>query len=165
MSWHRALITLALGAGLPLMSSAQSGISCGAGMSPGVLAFGTYSPLAPGGISMLLGEVVVSCTNTRTNPTENLKIRAGISAGSSGSVAQRQMTSASSPVPLLYNLFQDASYTTLWTDSTGGSGINLTVPQGESRQLKLPVFGRVPGNQGGVRPGAYSDALVLTVRY
>lgn len=164
MPWHRALITLVLGCTLPLTSWAQSGISCAAGISPGVLAFGQYSPLAPGGISMLLGEAVVTCTNARTNPTESIKIRAAISAGG-GTVAQRQMTSAGSPIPLLYNLFQDGSYTTVWSDSTGGPGIDLIVPRGESRQLRLPVFGRVPGSQGGVRPGAYSDALVLTVRY
>jgi spore coat protein U-like protein len=165
MSWHRALIALVLGALLPLVSSAQSGIACGTQMSPGVLAFGNYSPLAPGGIAMLLGEVVVTCTNTRTNPTENVKVRSAISAGSSGSVAQRQMVSGSSPVPLLYNLYQDGSYTNLWTDSLGGSGVELNVPRGGTAQLRLPVFGRVPANQSGARPGSYVDALVLTVRY
>lgn len=164
MSWYRALIALLLGA-IPPAASAQSGISCGTQLSPAVLAFGTYSPLAPGGIAMLLGEIVISCTNTRTNPTESIKVRAAISAGASGSTAQRQMVSASSPVPLLYNLFQDAGYTTVWTDSLGGSGIDLNVPRGGSAQMKLPVFGRVPASQSGVRPGAYVDSLVLTVRY
>ena len=134
-------------------------------MSPGILSFGTYSPLAAGDLAMMLGEAVVTCSNSRTNPTEIVKVRAAISAGSSGSVAQRQMVSAASPVPLLYNLYQDGSYTSVWTDSLGGGGIDLTVLRGGSAQLRLPVFGRVPSRQSTVRPGAYSDSLVLTIRY
>lgn len=146
-------------------SLAQVGISCASQMSPGALSFGTYVPLAVSGNSGLLGEVVVACTNARNNPPNRIQIRVGISAGQSGSVGQRRMNAAGSNTPLLYNLYRDAAYSQVWTDSTGGPGNDLPIPPGTSAQLRLPVFGRIPARQTTVMPGRYSDALVLTVRY
>jgi spore coat protein U-like protein len=164
MSRHPSLIALAILAAAPAVH-AQSGISCSSQISPGQLAFGNYSPLAAGGVSLLLGEVVVACTNSRSAPPETVRVRAAISAGSSGTVARRRMNSTPGGSTLAYNLYQDAAYTALWTDQLGGPGYTLIVPRGRSAQLRLPVFGRIPGGQSSARPAAYSDALVLTVRY
>lgn len=134
-------------------------------MSPTVLAFGTYTPYAAGGRFGLLGQVVVACSNTRDNPPNLVQVRVGLSAGQSGSVAQRRMSAPTSTSPLLYNLYQDAAYTQVWTDSTGGTGTDLFVPPGASAQLRLPVFGRIPGGQTSATYGSYVDSLVLNVRY
>lgn len=160
-----ALTTTLLALAAAGAAQAQVGISCASQMSPGVLAFGTYVPLAAGGNAGLLGEIVVNCTNARNNPTSLVQVRTGISAGQSGSVAQRRMSAGGSSTPLLYNLYQDAAYSQVWTDAIGGPGYDLQVLPGTSAQLRLPVFGRIPGRQTNVAPGQYSDALVLTVRY
>jgi spore coat protein U-like protein len=163
MSGHRTVaLLLAL---LPLGAAAQAGIGCSAAVSPGVLAFGSYSPLQTGSVALLLGEVVVRCSNSRSTPPDSIQIRAGISAGTSGTVAQRQMRTAGSAVPLLYNLYRDAGYSQVWSDGLGGPGIRLPLPPGASNELRLAVFGRIPGGQRNVRAGAYGDGLVLTVRY
>ncbi len=163
MRRHLAL-TLALL--LPGASAlAQQGITCSAQMSPSTLAFGNYSPNLPGGVARLLGNAVVDCVNTRNNPPNQIAVRVSISAGGSGSVAQRRMTMGGSSVPLLYNLYTDATYTTVWPDSTTGRGDVLSLPPGRSAELQLPVFGRIPAGQTTVRLGAYSDSLVLMVRY
>ncbi len=146
-------------------SRAQVGITCTSQMSPGALAFGNYVPLSPTSNSGLLGEVVVACSNARNNPPNVVQVRVGISAGQSGSVAQRRMSATGSNTALLYNLYRDAAYSQLWTDAVGGTGNDLPVPPGTSAQLRLPVFGRIPARQTSVAPGRYSDLLVLTVRY
>jgi spore coat protein U-like protein len=160
MRRHLALNALALAvAALP--GPAAAAISCSAGI--GSLNFGTYSPLSPAGISMLLGEVDITCSNDKKGKGEVVKIRPGISAGNSGNVAQRQMKSGTTA--LLYNLYRDAAYSTIWTDGPGAPSYDLLVASGASAQLRLPVFGRVPGGQSGALPGAYFDTLVLSIRY
>ncbi len=162
MHRHCALIA-ALLACAP--ACAQQGISCSAQMSPSALAFGNYVPNLPGGVARLLGNAVVSCSNTRSNPPNQIAVRVSISAGQSGSTGQRQMTMPGSSVPLLYNLYMDPAFMTVWPDSTTGRGDVLSVPPGRSAQLQLPVYGRIPAGQTSVRLGAYSDSLVLMVRY
>jgi len=162
MRRHSALI-VALFACAPAV--AQQGISCSSQMSPSTLAFGNYVPSFPGGVSRLLGNVVVDCSNSRNTPPNQIAIRVSISAGQSGTTGQRQMTMAGSTLPLLYNLYMDAAYISVWPDSTTGRGEVLSLPPGKSAQLQLPVYGRIPAGQTTVRLGAYSDSLVLTVRY
>lgn len=163
MHRHSALIFLLA---LPCAAAhAQQGISCSTQMSPSTLAFGDYVPNAPGGVARLLGNVVVGCSNTRNNPPNQIALRISISAGQSGTTAQRHMTMPGSTPPLIYNLFTDPAYTSVWPDSTTGRGEVLSVPPGQSAQLQLPVYGRIPAGQITVRMGAYSDSLVLTLRY
>lgn len=146
-------------------ASAQSGISCTAGTTSGVLSFGNVVVTAPAGVSTLLGEFIVRCVNVDNN-SRNVRLRLAISAGNSGTVGQRQMRQAGALAPLLYNLYEDAAYTVVWTASTGGRPDEfLTVPARSTTELRRSIFGRVPGRQTSVTPGLYSDTLVATVRY
>lgn len=146
-------------------ASAQSGISCTAGTTSGVLSFGNVVVTAPAGVSTLLGEFIVRCVNVDNN-SRNVRLRLAISAGNSGTAGQRQMRQAGAPAPLLYNLYEDAAYTVVWTASTGGRPDEfLTVPARSTTELRRSIFGRVPGRQTSVTPGLYSDTLVATVRY
>ena len=107
----RRALTLVLVA-LPLVGflpdvAAQSGVGCTAQLSPTAMGFGNISPQVSSGTTRLLGDVVVRCTNGRNNPPNSINVSIGMSAGNSGSVAQRQMRSTGQGVPLLYNLYQD----------------------------------------------------------
>ena len=161
----RTLIAVSILALAASQASAQSGISCTAGTTSGVLAFGNIVVTAPAGVSTLLGEFIVRCANVDNN-SRNVRLRLAISAGNSGTAGQRQMRQAGAPTPLLYNLFEDAAYTVVWTASTGGRPDEfLTIPARSTTEVRRPIFGRVPGSQTNVTPGLYSDTLIATVRY
>ncbi len=161
----RALIVLFVVLTAASRADAQSGVTCTAGTSSGVLSFGNVVVTAPGGASALLGDFIVRCANV-DNQARNMRLRLAISAGSSGSTAQRQMLKPGAAVPLLYNLYEDAAYTVVWTATTGGRPDEfLTIPARSTTELRRPIFGRIPGRQTSVTFGAYSDTLVATVRY
>lgn len=162
----RSLITaLVVGLAAAGTAHAQSSIACTASMSASTLAFGNVVPNSPSGLSALLGEFIVRCANGGNN-ARNVRLRLAISSGSSGTEAQRQMTRAGATVPLLYNLFEDAAYTSVWTATTGGRPDEvLNVPGRDTAELRRQVFGRIPGNQASVTPGLYADTLIAAVRY
>lgn len=160
----RALIALLLGIAASA-ASAQPSVACTSGVSAGTLVFGTVVPHAPAGVSALLGELVVRCSNP-DDAARTVRLRVAISAGASGNAAQRQMRRAGAPAPLLYNLYEDPAYSVVWTDRTGGRPDEVVgVPARASAELRLPIFGRVPGRQTAVTAGMYSDTLIATVRY
>ena len=76
----------------------------------------------------------------------------------SDSYASRSMTSGADR--LRYNLYTDASRTTVWGDGTSGS---LTVA-GFATPANHVVYGRIPARQN-VRIGNYSDNITVTVTY
>lgn len=161
----RTLIVAIVAALAGGQAQAQSGIACTAGTTAGVFAFGNIVTTAPAGVGALLGEFVVRCANG-DNVARNVRLRLAISAGASGSAGQRHMRQAGAPTPLLYNLFEDAAYTVVWTATTGGRPDEfLNVPARAVREIRRPIFGRVPGSQTAVTPGIYSDTLIATVRY
>lgn len=146
-------------------ASAQAGIACTAGTTSGVLSFGNVVVTAPAGVSTLLGEFIVRCVNVDNN-SRIVRLRLAISTGSSGTAGQRQMRQGGAPTPLLYNLYEDAAYTVVWTATTGGRPDEfLTIPARSTTEVRRPIFGRVPGRQTAVTPGLYSDTLIATVRY
>ena len=161
----RALIAALVGSLASATAAGQSGMVCTTSISSGTLAFGNVVPAAPAGVSALLGEFIVRCANS-DNLTRNVRLRMAISAGGSGTAAQRRMTRAGSPTPLLYNLYEDAGYTVVWTASTGGRPDEvLSVPGRSTAELRRQIFGRIPGSQTAVTVGLYSDSLVAEVRY
>jgi spore coat protein U-like protein len=161
----RTLIAMLVGVLAAGSVHAQAGIACTVTMSSGVLSFGNFVPISPVGVSTLLGDFIVRCANSG-NSARSVRLRMAITAGSSGTAAQRQMTRPGSAVPLLYNLYEDATYTTVWTATTGGRPDEiLNVPAGATAELRRQVFGRIPGSQTTVTVGRYTDALVADVRY
>lgn len=89
-----------------------------------------------------------------------------IGRGASSTYLPREMTSGTAR--LRYNLYRDASRFSVWGDTTGGTA-NVT------GTLQLPlqfgiatashsIYGRIFGGQNAI-PGAYSDAILVTVVY
>jgi spore coat protein U-like protein len=90
-----------------------------------------------------------------------------LSAGGSNSIAARTMSSGAAK--LAYNLFTSNSYTTVWGDGTGTSGLPsggvLLDVIGNAPPQDFPVYARMPGPQTSVAPGSYSDSVVVTLTY
>lgn len=80
-----------------------------------------------------------------------------ISSGN-GSYGSRWM--ASGAHQLVYNLYREASRSTIWGDGTGGTA----VVSGTGTAATHTIYGRIPSRQN-VYAGSYSDNIVVTITY
>lgn len=118
------------------------------------LAFGTYATFGGGDLDSTT-TINVMCTN---GTSYDVALDSGATVG--GSIATRLMTDTINT--LQYNLYTDASRTSLWGDGTGAS---VTVSgTGTGTQQSITVYGRVPGSQL-VPTGSYSDTVTATVNF
>lgn len=123
------------------------------------LAFGDYTPGA-GSIDSE-SSISVRCTN---GTSYSIALDAGATAG--GSINQRLMSDGANQ--LEYNLFTDASRTTVWGDGSSGATPSGTGAGMSSANTQVKtVYGRLPDsltNQN-VAPGDYSDVITVTVTF
>lgn len=96
------------------------------------------------------GSVSVSCDG-------DASYSIAISSGN-GSYASRWM--ARDAHQFAYNLYREASRSTIWGDGTGGSA----VVSGSGTGATHTVYGRIPSRQN-VYAGSYSDNIVVIVTY
>lgn len=125
-------------------------------ISTAALAFGSYDPVAANASTDLdgTGTVVVACTKGST-----ATIGLGLGANASGTT--RRMTDGSSNF-LNYELYQDSSRSTVWSDT--GAGLLSPVAAPSKAARNFTVYGRVASNQD-VPAGSYSDTVVATVNF
>ncbi|HEY9240304.1 MAG TPA: spore coat U domain-containing protein [Burkholderiaceae bacterium] len=136
---------------------------CSCNVSTTSVAFGSYNPLSAGHVTST-GNVRVSCGGAAGLA---IPVTLTLSAGTSGSMAARQM--ASGPRRLNYNVYVNTAYFNVWGDGSGatltqGAWITLNL-LGLAPPLDFTVYGRIPGGQSSVAPGAYTDTLVVTLTY
>jgi spore coat protein U-like protein len=145
---------------LPVTGHAQSLVaSCTVGSS--AAAFNVYSPLNASPTTTT-ATVSVSCNA----PVQLLvAYTISLSPGSSGSVAARTMRNGT--WAMSYQLYSNATYTTIWGDGTGGS---QTVSDGFLLSVGGPVarnytaYGKIPALQN-VGAGSYLDTINVLVTY
>lgn len=125
-------------------------------ISTAALAFGAYDPVVANAASNLDGTGTVTIVCTR-----GALATIGFGVGSNASGATRRMTDGATNY-LSYELYQDATRTTLWTDSGGGLFSPIAAPSRAPRDF--PVYGRVASNQD-VPAGSYNDVVVATVNF
>lgn len=148
-----------------LLACVDARASADCAISTTGVSFGNYDPLVTTNTDAT-GNLTVVCTHisggaTRVNYTVDL------SAGSSGSYAQRRMRAGTAI--LNYNLFDSAARTRIWGNGTGGTtrvAGSLLVNPGANRvvQAAHPIYGRIPAMQA-VATGNYSDAIVVTMTF
>ena len=136
---------------------------CSCGVTTTNVAFGSYNPLAFGNTDST-GSVRVQCGGVAGLL---IPFNLAISAGGGGSYAGRRMSSGGNT--LSYNLYTDASYTTIWGDGSAASqivssGVTLDVA-GLSPAQTFWVYGRIPGRQLTAVPGSYADTINVTLTY
>ena len=143
---------LLLAAMLAHSGAALAAINCRVTVTP--FNFGNYSPADSAPLDVT-GRIDVTCTGSAG------LFLATLSAGGSGSFAQRRMVSG--PNLMRYNFYVNASRTTVWGDGTGGSLPSGGVKTRSGRQdFNLPVYGRVFPRQA-VGAGVYRDDVLVTI--
>ncbi|MFG6414738.1 spore coat U domain-containing protein [Roseateles sp. DC23W] len=157
-----ALLLTLLGWGAPAQALCLPAV-CSCGVTTTNVAFGTYSPLAFGNTDTT-GSVRISCGGVAGLL---IPFNIAISAGGGGTYANRRMASGANV--LRYNLYTDASYTTLWGDGSATSQlVNASVLLdllGLSPAQTFYIYGRIPGRQLTAVPGTYADTISVTLTY
>ena len=88
-----------------------------------------------------------------------------LSTGSSGSYANRTLTSGSNS--LIYNLYTAGDYATIWGNGQNSTGRASDVGEGMGTAITHTVHGRLLAsqNQGAIDAGDYSDTITATITY
>jgi spore coat protein U-like protein len=154
--------------GLAFLSAALSltpppadalGLDCNVS-STGV-AYGVYDPNSSSPTNAA-GNIHVFCTVLVVSVLSQINI--SLSTGGSGTFASRKMSGGTDQ--LNYNLYKDASHTTVWGDGTGGTGIftdNLLIAV-LGTSVDHTIYGSIPAGQY-VSAGSYSDTITVTVEF
>lgn len=135
-----AFATLALA---PVPAAAAS---CSVDAQP--VSFGAYDSLAMQP-SDGVGTVHVTCDTS-------VDFTVALGTGN-GTVADRILMGGADR--LHYNLYTNASRTTVWGDGNSGADVGAS-----GTSVNLPVYGRIPSLQR-VPAGSYADSIVVTVTY
>jgi len=151
-------VAVLLFAGLCNLSNAQAQ-ACVASATP--VAFGLYDPKAssPNDIT---GDVTIVCQAT---VALLVAYTVKLNGGASGNIAARKMIISGSQ--LSYQIYTDATRTTVWGDGSGGTAYNVG---GYLLSVLVPVsktytaYGRIPALQN-VYAGSYQDTLTILVTY
>lgn len=116
----------------------------------------TSSPLVFGEIDPLVGQATDSVATLTVSCPETTSYSIAISSDIGG----HAMSAGANT--LAYELYSDASYSTVWGDGTGGT---VTV-EGMAGPLDSThdIYGRVPPQPATV-PGTYADVLMVTISY
>ncbi|HEY5755628.1 MAG TPA: spore coat U domain-containing protein [Steroidobacter sp.] len=132
---------------LSLICSSPWAASCT--VSTSGIAFGGYDPF--------VAQDVDSVANVSVSCDETASYSIALSTGS-GTYEQRVMTSGLHQ--LLYNLYTDATLSTVWGDGTGHSAMV------SDTQLVAThtVYGRIPARQN-PHVGVYGDTIVITLTF
>ncbi|MDA8708691.1 spore coat U domain-containing protein [Hellea sp.] len=142
---------------LTMAPEASAQVSCSTSVTP--LSFGTYRPFIESHTDSAAG-IVVTCSGPLGT---TIAYETRMSAGQSGDVYNRALSSSESIDEMAYQLYVDPSYSAVWGDGiTGTSGagvISLVAPTGFSTNN---VYGRIFKKQA-VRSGQYSDYITVSV--
>jgi spore coat protein U-like protein len=127
------------------------------------LDFGVYVPtsaLATDGV----GAVRVRCSLIGTGALPVLvSYDLGLSAGRSGSTAQREMRGSGHRLD--YNLYSDSARSQVWGEA--GTADQVTVSYGTAlfgTWVQTDIYGRITARQN-VKAASYTDTITVTVSY
>lgn len=144
-----AFITVASAA---LPSLAHAG---GCTVTASGVAFGQYSVFS-GGPTARTGTISYTCTL----PVEPPVIK--LSQGHSSSFTPRALSATAGT--LSYNLYLNASCTTIWGDGTSGTSAYSAPAPADGQRYDVVVYGQIPARQN-VRAGTYADSVVVTIEF
>jgi len=130
------------------------------------LAFGNYDPAAAAPKDNTTTITVVGKVDGVVGLLVTVSYAIGLSVGSAGNLANRQMVGPVSTTPLGYNLYTTNARSTVWgTDSvTDSYGVTLSLLGTASVTRNYIVYGRIPTAQY-VAPGGYASTITVTVTY
>jgi spore coat protein U-like protein len=128
----------------------------------GTLSFGTISSLAvpvDAVSSQGTGSIVLKCT-----PGASVTLALGNGNNVSGSIsAGRRMINTATSETLAYQLYQNASRTTVWGNGSNGGTTLVLSANGAVQEYK--IYARVLTASTMPSTGNYSDSVLVTVTY
>lgn len=147
------------------MMAGQALSACGIANAPVNLSFGAYSPITfPGKVVSAnadsTGSVSISCSGLAQAVSYALKL----SAGRSNSILARSMGGTGGGADMTYNLYTNASRTTVWGDGASGASFAGSIAPTDGPVNHI-FYGRVPAGQSALRAGTFTDQLVITLEY
>lgn len=119
------------------------------------VSFGTYLPFSATPTDST-GSVTIGC---RLVGPYTVSLNAGLHGG--GNFSNRRMSSG--PRFMSYQLYTNATRTTVWGDGTGGTSVVSGVCSSVCNSNNT-VYGRIPARQV-VTPGTYTDTILVTVTF
>lgn len=126
-------------------------------ISASALAFGSYDPVVANASSSqnldATSTLTVACTKGAAAVTVGLD---------QGTSTNRTMTDTASGGALTYQLYSDASRTTIW-GTTAGSTVGYSPVSKNS--VAITVYGRVPGGQDVPVGTGYLDKVTATINF
>ncbi len=147
------------------MMASQALCACGIANAPVNLSFGAYTPLTfPGKVASAdadsSGAVSITCSGLAQAVSYALKL----SAGRSNNIQARSMGGTGGGADMTYNLFTNASRTTVWGDGASGTSFAGSIAPTDG-PVSHTFYGRVPAGQNALRAGTFTDQLVITLEY
>jgi spore coat protein U-like protein len=123
-------------------------------ISTTAVSFGTYNVFTTASLDSA-GSVTYTCSG-------NASVTIALNKGLAATFNPRTMRKGSEA--LNYNLYRDATRTTIWGDGTGGTTVysNASVPN--STPVTVTIYGRVPAQQD-ISAGSYSDTITATINF
>lgn len=163
--------TLALGFGLWTIATAAHALLATCAVSTTGLVFGTYQPLTFAGKltssdKTSTATVTVACSGLLQLSGYTLSLGPG-NYGPGDRISNRYLNNTTQSSNFMaFNIFTDASYTSIWGNGTSGSLINGNTPLiiGSST-LTHTVYGKIPAGQSTLKAGSFSDSLTITLTY
>ena len=159
-------VSLALAAPA-LAGSATANLSVGASVASNCIitttaaAFAAYDPIVSNQTTALdssNGKVTIACAK---GIMATIGLGAGLNAASATGTS-RALIDGTGTHFLNYELYNESSHTTVWTDTSGGFLAPAAAPSRAPRDVT--VYGRVPAGQN-VPAGAYTDTILVTVNF
>ena len=151
---RRLLLATALSLTLVLAAVAPARAACTINTTPSI--FGAYNVFAVTPLDST-GSVTIHCTQLDKD------VLVTLDRGGAPTFNPRRMLNGSES--LNYNLYLDAARTSIWGDGTGGTQTFFNHnPQGNNRDIVIPIFGRIPAGQD-VGAGTYTNTVTATVQF
>ncbi|MDQ0586628.1 Csu type fimbrial protein [Variovorax paradoxus] len=163
----RYCIALTMGVGLSAVASSALAGSCS--VSSSGLMFGAYEPITFAGKLTSIDRtstatVSVVCTNIAAGGGYTIGLGAS-NYGSGDRLSIRYLNNTPNGGDLMaFNVFTNASYTTVWGNGFTGAVLNGTIATGDSNQSHT-VYGQIPAGQSTLKAGSFSDSLTVTLTY
>lgn len=139
-------------------------------LGSGVSDVGTFGTLSFGQVSSLSSNIsVVSSANAgsvvlRCNPNLSVTLGLGIGTHVTGSIsAGRKLQNSVTAETLLYQLYKDSNYSSIWGDGSNGGTTQVITASGSTQEIK--VYARLFSTSILPTSGTYSDTVLLTVTY
>lgn len=154
MSIARSLTTLVLVlATLAALSARVSAAGCEVSASP--IVFGNYDSIHPADL-VTVGTLMLRCSGVHG------LVKIALTAGDSQTFRQRVMHLGNSR--LGYNLYFDATATSVWGDGSAGSQVYMTNAPSDGAVVRVAVYGRVQSRQD-ANAGAYRDNVSVMLTF